>query len=185
MRLSIVLAFVPAVAIAQQPSVSTTEFFIAGGPQLPNALFATGGKTFQAGVIRQRGGLGLRFSLQYSDVSRDRNEPAPWSYSQASTARSYGATFELSYDFTRTRLRPYVVGGWGLQHTSHVAWTSQNNGTPALHQATQTGLAFLGGVGFRYRVGGYSLFTETRLMMGPSGWANPILPITFGLRFDE
>jgi hypothetical protein len=136
------------------------------------------GRSLQAGLVRQYRSLGVRFGATYFfGAAYFQGGLNMTSYARP---RAIGATLELAYDIGSHRLRPYIIGGWGLYRFSGVLLT------PGMSETfDQISPAMIGGLGIRYRIGARQLFIEARahgFTNGPD-WGPQLMPVTVGLRF--
>src|SRR5688572_27088952 len=131
------------------------------------------GLSLQLGYGWQFRQLGVRVNTTYFQRSRVVS-------GTPNRSRAVGATLELSYDLTSSRLRPYIIGGWGVYRL----WGTlpSQGGTRAVRHVSP---AMLGGVGLRYRVADRELFLEGRLHGFTNGqdWGSAFMPVTLGVRF--
>jgi hypothetical protein len=132
------------------------------------------GLSLQAGYLRQLRRVTLRIGATYFERNRELS-------TFAARPRAVGLNAELSYDLTSTRLRPYVLGGWGLYRL----W-SNTYSSSGLRVVDQISPAMIGGLGAHYRVGKVDLFGEARLHGFTNGqnWGSVLMPVTVGVRFD-
>jgi hypothetical protein len=132
------------------------------------------GLSLHAGYFRQFRRVTLRIGASYFERNR---ELANFT----ARPRAVGLNAELSYDLTTTRLRPYVLGGWGLYRLSSSMYSGSG-----VRVVDQVSPAMIGGIGARYRLGKVDLFGEARMHGFTNGqnWGSVLLPVTFGVRFD-
>jgi opacity protein-like surface antigen len=179
---------------AQQPSDTTpppsrTRFYFAGGVELVRFLPNAYGESFspalglslQAGAARQFGRVGLRLGLAYSERERQHGPYSFGGFSEpfsVSDTRAIAVNADLTYDLTRSRIRPYLVGGLSMYRAS--VSHHYSDGTTA--RDTRYGVALVPGVGLRIPLRNAEAFTEARFHLF-SGDSHVVLPLTFGIRF--
>ena len=158
----------PSSLAAQEPS-KTHYFYIGKGFELIPIPFEWLGGTnrwqLQAGYARQVRRLGFRLGVAY--------------YAQHSggdyfeNRQSVGATFDLTYDLTRGRVRPYLLGGWGLFRRSG-SYSLPGSG-PQHYDDLAAALIY--GAGLRLSLRKTEVFAEGRVQ-SPAH-----MPLTLGVRF--
>jgi hypothetical protein len=156
-------------------------------PHINGGYERTLGPSLQAGLVRQYRSLGVRFGATYffgPNYFQAHTYPANDSPDLFTTLfytrpRAIGATLELAYDLGSHRLRPYIIGGWGLYRLSSVVRTPGETFT-----LNQISPAAIGGLGMRYRIGARHLFIEARAHGFTSNrWEPQFMPVTVGLTF--
>jgi hypothetical protein len=165
------------VGAAQSPQRSA---FLGGGFEaigVGAAYERAWGLSLQAGHVWQHQRAGVRLAASYVRRNREVNTSGYY----ASRTGVIGFSGELTYDLTATRFRPYAIGGLGLYRVSGTSITGSE--TRVVNRVTP---AVIGGLGFRYRLGGAELFTEARAhgLTHGQGWGGAFMPVTFGIRFD-
>jgi len=138
-------------------------------PQHPTAY----GFSIQAGFVRQYRRASLRLGATY--FQREASE----------VHQAFGEHVEVSYDFTTTRFRPYVIGGWGLYWLDGQIFVPRPGGYE-FRGMQEWSPAMIGGLGFRFRLKTAELFTEVRLhgFTAANWWGSSFAPVTFGVKFD-
>jgi hypothetical protein len=166
---------------------SNSAFHLAGGVELARLRHEPGygpalGLSLQVGYTRQFSRLGLRLGLAYYE--RQREYDASFccgglsDFSHRSDARSVAANVDLTFDLTRSSIRPYFIGGLAIYRWS--VEKRYDNGTrfqPVGHNAW-----LVPGVGLRFPMRNIEAFTEARLHIH-SGPGLVSTPLTFGIRF--
>ncbi|HEV8265076.1 MAG TPA: hypothetical protein VGQ06_09000 [Gemmatimonadales bacterium] len=185
-------AALPRPVIAQEPADTTPHssgprFYVAGGFELGRLIrfpssYAGGygpslGLSLQGGYIRQFDRLGLRLGVAYYEREREYRSSFP-DFSLMSDSRTVAANVDLTYDLTRSRVRPYVIGGLTFYRAS--VSSRYDNGTRVDYHPF--GGALTPGVGLRFPLRNAEAFTEARFHLF-SGHSEVILPFTFGIRF--
>ena len=168
-----------------------SRFYVAGGLELARVTrfpdpyaqrYGPGvGLSLQAGYVKQFDRLGLRLALGYFERERQYGASVYGSFSQfyhVTTSRTIAANVDVTYDLTRSRFRPYLIGGlapyWVSSSTRFDSgWTSHDK---------RFGVALSPGVGFRMPLRRVELFTEVRTYFF-SGASHVFSPLTFGVRF--
>ncbi len=166
-------------AAGAQSGRSPTSLYVAGGIEFakvtgsptPYATFDGPGLSLQAGYARQFERWGFRLGLAYFD--RELHYPDD---RYTTNARNIGPHFDLTYDFTRSRIRPYLIGGlfphWGQltdRYSDGRTFTFSN-----------LSLGYSAGFGLRMPVRHADVFVDYRRYFG-SGWVYS--PLTLGVRF--
>ena len=122
--------------------------------------------------------VGLRLGVTYSEHARNFSSPLFPDY--ASRSSTVAALVDATYDLTRTRVRPYLLGGLAVHRTS--GWRRHDDADRM--QFTYLGASPMVGAGVRFRFGTAEAFTEMRLHFGMGGQRGGMgLPLTFGIRF--
>jgi hypothetical protein len=170
----------PSVAAQQAPKA---RFYVAGGvdgADLINTFGRSGvGPSFQIGYFRQFTRLGYRLGIAYHERHRDYTGSSFYPHATSRTS-TVAATFDLTYDLTRTGARPYLIAGAGVYRSSDWAHSLEGDRT---HYG-RVGVAPVLGAGLRFRLGTAEAFTELRLHLGKSYSATRVwCPLTFGIRF--
>ena len=168
-----------ALALALSPSlaaqhVSSPRFYVAGGFELTPLSGDGLGLSAQAGYFRQLSRLGLRAGVAYFE--RHRQDFGPLNGYNGTIA----ATFDITYDLTRSATRPYLIGGVSA-YRSFGWWRFE--GSDRVDFA-RFGVAPVLGAGLRFPLGTAEVFTELRIHVGKSVNTTRVLwPLTFGIRF--
>lgn len=173
--LALVVALSSSLA-AQEPSEA--RFYVTGGVELTPR--AGDGREFssQAGYFRQIARLGLRAGVAY--YARHRAFVYPFRRNVAARFSTVAATFDITYDLSRTRVRPYLIGGCDVYRSSSL-WRYDERGTV---ESLRLGVAPVRGAGLRFPLGTAEAFTELRLHSGSNAAFTSVgLPLTFGIRF--
>jgi opacity protein-like surface antigen len=195
LSVSLVIALLGSVSAQERADTALDQswprFYVAGGLELARVTrfpdpyaqqYGPGvGLSLQAGYVQQSGRLGLRLGLGYFEREREYGATVYGGFSQfyhVSTARTIAANVDVTYDLTRSRFRPYVIGGLAPYWVSYSTrfdsgWTSHDK---------DFGIALSPGVGFRFPVRRVELFTEVRTYFF-SGASHVFSPLTFGVRF--
>jgi len=198
MRLIVVCAALvialPGLIGAQEPvdtmhGESPARFYVAGGLEFARftrypASYAQryglgAGLSLQAGYTRQFKRLGFRLGLAYFERER---EYGPSVYSSpenqfVTNARTIAANLDLTYDLTRSRIRPYLIGGLAPYWVA--ASDRYARGTFPYHQFA---IALSPGVGVRVPLRSVEVFVELRRYYA-SGYSHVFSPLTLGVRF--
>lgn len=172
--ISVVLA-VPWLLSAQQSPRSAVSFAV-GVNGVGIAFDPTLGLVMQAGYLRQYDRIAVRLGADY--FKKGYSFSSGVSFRQ----RAIGATLELSYDLLTSRLRPYVIGGWGLYRLRDRQVIDPGTNP---YSVDNLSASIVGGLGVRYRVGNRYVFTEARIHGFTAGgnWGSNFMPITAGMRF--
>jgi hypothetical protein len=169
----------------KQPS--SPRIYFAGGVELGPGIFVPGLRrgelSLEAGYTRRVSRLGLRLGLGYyertSEYGPTSTRDGTFAFPHVlSESRTIAANLDVTYDLTRTRIRPYVVGGVGL-YQSRVS-TSYDGSPRGTFSAF--GGALKPGLGLRFPLRNTQAFTELRFHMFP-GHSRVVLPLTFGIQF--
>ena len=192
---SLVIAL-PGSLPSQQPADSAQpqsqpRYYIAGGFELarftrfPGAYASSLGPgvglSLQGGYIRQVGRLGFRVGLGYFERDREDGPSVFGTFSEfynVSTSRTVAANIDLTYDLTRSRIRPYLIGGLA----PYVASVSQRFDSGRKADYNQFGVALSPGLGLRFPLRHAEIFAEARMYLF-GGHSDVFVPLTFGLRF--
>jgi outer membrane protein with beta-barrel domain len=169
---------------------SQPRFYVAGGFELarftrfpgPYASLGPGvGLSLQSGYTRQFERLGLRLGLSYFERDREYGPSFFGNFSElyhVSTSRTVAANVDLTYDLTRSRIRPYLIGGLAPYWTS----VSQRYDSGRKVDQNHFGVALSPGLGLRVPLRHAEIFTEARIYLF-SGHSYVFSPLTFGIRF--
>ncbi|HYT99526.1 MAG TPA: hypothetical protein VEK85_04065 [Gemmatimonadales bacterium] len=165
---------------------SSSGFYVAGGVELARLWHEPGygpalGLSLQAGYARQFSRLGLRLGLAYYERQREYDASFYGGFSDfyhRSDARSVAANVDLTFDLTRSSIRPYVIGGLAIYRWS--VESRYDNGTR--FQSVGHNGWLVPGVGLRFPMRNIEAFAEARLHIH-SGHSLVSTPLTFGIRF--
>jgi len=177
----------------QEPPRKSTFFYAGGGLDAAYLLRyppwlgygRNAGLSLQTGYAWQFSRLGLRLGVAYYDRHREYNfTNYPPGYTGPTTlwssrSSTVGASLDLTYDLTRARVRPYLIGGLGLYRSS----TTYSDTTRPKSHVTELGGALFYGAGLRLPIGKAEAFLEARFHHLGGGSSGVLLPLTFGLRF--
>jgi hypothetical protein len=193
--LSLVIAL-PGFLRSQQPADTAqpqfqARFYLAGGFEIARFTRFPGsyashygpsaGLSLQTGYTRQFGRLGFRTGLGYFEREREYGASAFGSNSEwyhQSTSRTLAANFDLTYDLTRSRIRPYVIGGLAPYWT----FVSERYDSGSRMDFKHFGVALTPGLGLRVPLRHAEIFAEARMYLF-SGHSHVFSPLTFGIRF--
>lgn len=166
-------ALVFAASTAQAQAAAESRFGVKAGIALPMGDFAdAAGLGFHVGGhvgIPLKNALSLRIDADYGRYSGEDDLGID-------NASLLGGVVNLVYKIeTQSELKPYILGGLGFYN-----WKFEGGGVTV----DDSDLAFNVGVGYDFKMGGKSLFTELRfLSVQTDGDALNTLPIVIGLRF--
>ena len=176
---STLFALVVALSSSLAAQQSKARFYVAGGLELTPRAGDGLGFSSQAGYFRQFARLGLRAGIAYYERHWSYVYPLPWG-NVASHYSTVAATFDITYDLSRTRARPYLIGGGDVYRSSFLG-RSDERGTV---ENVKFGVAPVPGAGLRFPLGTAEAFTELRLHWGSNAAFSGVgLPLTFGIRF--
>ena len=139
--------------------------------------------------------VGLRAELTYDwfPLQRDFTDQVCAGFSQCTVSGNVGVfsgAVNGVYAFpVTTRARPYVVGGVGVYHQRLSTDISAGGGGSVEGDDSQTRAGLNIGVGLRYDIRRWNVFTEARLVnvftkdTGPGGGSSQFIPVTVGVIF--
>ena len=127
------------------------------------------------------GRLGFRVGLGYFERDRESGPSVFGTFSElynVSTSRTVALNIDLTYDLTRSRIRPYVIGGLAPYWAS----VSQRYDSGRRVDYNHFGVALSPGLGLRFPLRHAEIFAEARMYLF-SGHSDVFSPLTFGIRF--